>query len=91
MTRQILHDESQQQFYCLEDGLRSVIDYQLRDHVMTITHTGVPAALEGRGIAGALTKHALKTAQERGWKVVPACSYAEAYLRRHPEFTQLLL
>lgn len=90
MHRTIQHDRDEQQFFYLEDGLRSIIDYELRDQVMTITHTVVPSALEGRGIAADLTRHALQTAQQNDWKVVPACSYAEAYIKRHPEFANLL-
>jgi predicted GNAT family acetyltransferase len=33
---------------------------------------------------------ALETARANGWKVVPMCSYAVAYLRRHPEYNDLL-
>lgn len=91
MSRKIEHDTVKQQFFYLEDGLRSIIDYELKDRIMTITHTLVPSALEGRGIAADLTRYALETAQQASWKVIPACSYAAAYLRRHPEFSSLLL
>ena len=52
---------------------------------MTITHTRVPDAIGGRGVAAALTRAALALARESGWSVNPACSYAAAYLARHPE------
>ncbi|MFQ6712235.1 N-acetyltransferase, partial [Bordetella pertussis] len=32
---------------------------------------------------------ALDTARQRGWKVVPQCSYAAVYLKRHPEYQDL--
>jgi predicted GNAT family acetyltransferase len=65
------------------------LDYRLAGKVMTITHTGVPASVEGRGIASALTLAAMQTARAEGWKVVPACSYAAAWVRRHPEFADI--
>jgi predicted GNAT family acetyltransferase len=43
----------------------------------------------GRGIAAELTKFALDTARANGWKVRPLCSYAEVYMRRHPEYNDL--
>jgi hypothetical protein len=58
--------------------------------VMTITHTGVPAAVGGRGIASALVQAAFATARDEGWKVVPACSYAAAWIGRHPEYRDLV-
>jgi predicted GNAT family acetyltransferase len=50
---------------------------------MTITHTGVPPAISGRGIAAELMSAALKLARTSGWTVSPACSYAAAYMRKH--------
>jgi predicted GNAT family acetyltransferase len=43
----------------------------------------------GRGIAAELTRHALEDARAHGWKVRPLCSYAEVYMRRHPEYNDL--
>lgn len=60
----------------------AVIDYVLKDSVMTITHTEVPPQLNGRGLAGELMHEALATAKAAGWTVIPACSYAAFYIRR---------
>ena len=86
----IIHDTAAHQFGVTVAGHRGVIDYTLRDGVMVITHTEVPPAIAGRGIAAELTRTALDTARREGWKVVPACSYAAAFIRRHPEFMDLL-
>lgn len=91
MTRVIEHNEDQQRFEWTENGTLSVLDYTLQDKVMTITHTGVPEALSGRGIAADLTKQALSTARSRGWKVRPVCSYAAAYIKRYPQYQDLVV
>ncbi len=57
---------------------------------MSITHTGVALKLQGRGIAAALVRAALDHVAAAGWKVRPLCSYARAYMRRHPETAALL-
>jgi len=49
---------------------------------MTILHTAVDPALEGRGVAGALVKAALAHARANGFKVNPVCSYASSYMQR---------
>ena len=67
-----------------------MLDYSLTDAVMTITHTGVPPQVGGRGIAAALVQAAMEAAREEGWRVVPACSYAAAWLQRHPGYQDLL-
>lgn len=86
----IRHDPGSRQFHVEVDGHTGVLDYDLREAVMTITHTGVPDAIGGRGIAAELTRTALDTARANGWKVIPACSYAAVFIRRHPEYGDLL-
>lgn len=85
----ITHDRHAGRFATEEGGAVSVLEYTLVDGVMTIEHTGVPVALRGHGIAGALVRSALRAAREAGWKVVPACSYADTWMRRHPQFEDL--
>ncbi|MGE5370336.1 MAG: GNAT family N-acetyltransferase [Chloroflexota bacterium] len=71
------------------DGFLSLADYELRDGVMTFTHTETPAALQGRGVASRLIHGALLSAREQGLKVRATCSFVVAYLKRHPEFADL--
>jgi predicted GNAT family acetyltransferase len=79
------HDTGARRFTATEDGHEAVLDYSLAGNVMTITHTGVPPAIRARGIAAALMQAALEAARDQGWTVVPVCSYAVAYMRRHPD------
>ena len=46
----------------------------------------MPPADEGKGFAARLVGAALADARKRGFKIVPACSYIVAYVRRHPEY-----
>jgi uncharacterized protein len=86
----IEHLPEQGRFQAIVEGARCEADYRHQGGVMTITHTGVPPHLEGRGIAAALVQAALDHAQASGWKVAPLCSYARAYMQRHPETLHLL-
>ena len=90
MTLVIEHLADQRRFQALVEGQPCVVDYELAGGVMTITHTGVPAALEGRGIAAELTRAVLAHATKAGLKVRPLCSYARVYMQRHPETAALL-
>ena len=90
MTLPIEHLPARSRFQTVVDGRACVADYQLRDGVMAITHTEVAPPLEGRGIAGALVQALLDHAQANGLKVLPLCSYARAYMQRHPETAPLL-
>ena len=79
----IEHDSSAQRFSAHVDGQRAILDYNLSQGIMTITHTGVPRAIGGRGIAAELMRAALSAAHDAGWTVNPVCSYAVAYMRKH--------
>jgi predicted GNAT family acetyltransferase len=85
----IQHHSDQHRFETIIEGHRCEIDYRLSPGRMHITHTGVPRALEGRGIAAALVHRALTWARSQQLKVDPVCSYVAAYLRRHPEWHDL--
>jgi uncharacterized protein len=81
----INHDPNAEQFTTEVDGYRAELDYTQAGGVMTITHTRVPQAIGGRGIAGELMHAALGAAKQAGWSVVPKCSYAVAYMQRHAQ------
>jgi uncharacterized protein len=86
----IEHVPDRGRFEVAVDGEAGELEYRVDAGVMSITHTGVAPALEGRGIAGALTRAALAHAAAAGWKVRPMCSYARTYMQRHPETSALL-
>lgn len=94
MSFVIQHDRPAHRFETHVEGARCELDYTLTPgaghDIMTITHTGVPAEVGGRGIAAALVKAAMNTARAEGWKVVPACSYAAVWMQRHPAYQDLL-
>jgi predicted GNAT family acetyltransferase len=78
------HDQAAHQFSIEADGHRAELDYTLTGSVMNITHTRVPPAIGGRGVAAELMRAALSTARDHEWSVNPICSYAVAYMRKHP-------
>ena len=87
----IRHDTAASRFETTVDGQLCVCQYRLFGKTMMLTHTGVPQALRGRGIAALLVQAALDHARAKGLKVRPDCSYAEVYMQRHPETLDLLL
>ncbi len=89
MPFNIDHDQAAHRFETRVDGHTCVLDYTLNGRVMTIRYTGVPEAVRGREIASFLVEAALTTARARGWQVLPACSYASAWMSRHPAFDDL--
>ena len=88
---QVRHDREGSRFIATVDGQDCVALYRVYGRVMMLTHTGVPKALRGRGIAAVLVQAALDHARERGLKVRPDCSYAEDYMQKHPATLDLLV
>lgn len=86
----VRHNSGEHRFEAEVDGLLSVAEYERRGEEIIFTHTVVPSALRGRGIAEALVRGALNYARDERLRVVPACSYVAAFVRRHAEYQPLL-
>lgn len=81
---QVIHDEQNHSFQVHIDPHTAVLDYILHGDTITFTHTGVPPALEGRGIGSVLVKAGLQYARENQLKVQSLCWFVDKYRRRHP-------
>jgi predicted GNAT family acetyltransferase len=90
MDVKVTRNEAANRFEAVVDGVLCVLDYRLDGTLLTITHTRVPDAVAGRGIAAALTKAAFDAARRERWQVIPDCAYAAAYVARHPEYQDLV-
>ncbi len=86
----VVHNEAASRFEADVDGRPAVCAYRLHGREAQFTHTEVPPAAQGRGIAAALVKAALEWADREGLRVRPLCSYVAVYMRRHPETQHLL-
>jgi len=83
------HEPAEQRF-TLPTTPVSVLDYTVSGGRVVFTHTGVPEAYRGQGLAARLVEAGLQWAQGEGLKVVPACSYARAYIQSHPEWLNIV-
>ena len=86
---EIRHDGARGRFVFGEDGREAFVEYRREGDILAINHTEVPPEMGGRGIAGRLVEAALRYARDEGLKVLPRCSYADAYMRRHVEHEEL--
>ncbi len=75
----------------LEGGRTAYVEYEeAGEGVLNLTHTEVPAEFEGKGVGGALVKGALEIVRGGNLKIVPTCRFVSIYLRRHPEYQELV-
>src|ERR1700693_681325 len=72
------------------EGAVACANYRLAPGAVIITHTETPRALRGRGVASELVQGALQLIRADRLKVVAGCGFVVDYLRKHPEFTDLV-
>ena len=73
------------------DGqLVGLIRYRIEPGVVVLVHTEVDDEVEGTGVGSQLVRGALDDLRGRGLRLVPVCPFVAAYLRRHPEYADLL-
>ena len=65
------------------------ITFPDRDGIAVIDHTFVDSSLRGRGVAGELMRRAVEQIQKDGHAIAATCSYAVAWLEKHPEIPSL--
>jgi predicted GNAT family acetyltransferase len=85
----VRQNKAESRFELIVDGHLAVADYQMDGGRMIFTHTEVPVALRGGGIAGKLVSFAMESARKERLKVVPQCSYVDFFLKKHPEYSDL--
>jgi predicted GNAT family acetyltransferase len=93
MPADIRHEPDARRFVIDRDGLTALIQYRHLDDGRTLDlhHTYTPPVLRGGGVASRLTEHALRHAREHGLKIVPTCPFVAAFIKRHPEYRDLVV
>lgn len=66
------------------------IDYNRSGNQISLTHTEVPEAFEGKGIGKRLVVAALELARSENLEVIPRCRFVATYIQRHPEYLELV-
>jgi predicted GNAT family acetyltransferase len=72
------------------DHETAVLDAKRRGDSLVITHTEVPKALRGKGIAEAMAGAVLDYARRNSLTVKPYCPFVAKYIARNPEYKDLI-
>ena len=90
MTDRVVDNQTRERFEMWVDGKLAFATYRLEGDRLIIKHVESPPELRGVGVAGRLMAGVLEHARERHRKVVPVCPYAAAFIRKHPQYQDLL-
>jgi len=78
-----------QRFELPVEGQVAFANYRRQPGRLVITHVETPPALRGAGHASRLMQGVAEMARAEQVKVLPLCSYARAWMQRHPEYRDL--
>src|SRR5947209_3158015 len=74
----------------LDDQLAGFGVYRLEPGGIVFLHTEVDPKFEGHGVGSQLAAAALDDARGRGLAVTPRCPFFAEYIRRHPDYADLV-
>src|SRR5512142_3159527 len=70
--------------------LAGFVQYHLRGQVISLVHTEIDPGFQGGGLASRLARFSLDDARERQLAVLPFCPYIQSWLKKHPDYTDLV-
>jgi predicted GNAT family acetyltransferase len=86
----VTHNKVGQRFELLVDGALALLTYHRFPDRIALLHTEVPQPFEGHGLAAKLSRFALDFARTNRLRVVPLCPYVSSFIRKHPEYQDLV-
>jgi predicted GNAT family acetyltransferase len=75
----------------LDEHMVGEILYRLAPGRVVLLHTEVLPSVEGKGLGARLVAGALDDIRARGLHVVPFCPFVRSYVRRHPDYADLVV
>jgi hypothetical protein len=83
---EVIHNPAESRFEVQLDGETAMVEYMLHGSNISFTHTEVPPAYEGKGIANQMAQTALNYARDNHLRVNAVCPFIKLYIQRHPEY-----
>lgn len=86
MTEKVVKNQATQRYELQIGDAVAFARYHEVDGVVQILHVEAPPELRGTGAAGRLMDGMMRLIRAEGRKAYPVCTYALAWLRKHPEY-----
>ena len=90
MTHNVIDNTDKGRYELMIDGQTVFANYRIDGDTLFINYVESPEALRGSGAAGHLMEGIMRIAKAENLQIVPICSYAGSWIRRHPEHQDLL-
>jgi uncharacterized protein len=87
----VTDNEAESRFEIRVGGdLAGFVGYILDESLIDLVHTEVDQRFQGSGLAGQLVGASLDSARDRGLAVLPTCPFIRSWIRKHPEYKDLV-
>ncbi len=91
MEQKVHLNKEKKRFELKADGHMATLYYDpYEPSVWSLTHTLVPDPLKGKGIGSRLAGQVLTYCRENQIRIIPECTFVVAYIKKHPEWKDIL-
>ena len=90
MEIEVIHEKGNERFVIYAEGNEVYVEYTMRNNTIDLNHTYTHPALRGKGLAAHVVRAALEFAKENNLKVIPTCSYTQAFIAKNDEYKKLV-
>lgn len=87
---ELTDDSARRRYEMVVDNSMAYVSYAPMGNTITLVHTSVPTALEGKGVGSNLARAVLEDIRKKELKVVAECAFIAGFIKRHPEFQDLV-
>lgn len=90
MKEKVIHEQENERFVIYINDKEAFVEYNITEDVLNLYHTYTEPELRGKGLAAQVVRAAIEFAKENNLKVVPTCSYVQAFIKRNDEYKELV-
>jgi uncharacterized protein len=84
------HPERHRYELTIDGNVAAYSEYNLLKGAVMFTHTEVLPDHEGQGLGSKLARFVLDDVRQRGLQAIPVCQFIAGYIRKHPEYEDLV-
>jgi hypothetical protein len=90
MEPEVIHEKENERFVIYTEGNEVYVEYKMRNNKVDLNHTYTHPALRGKGLAAHVVRAAFEFAKENNLKVIPSCSYVQAFVAKNDVYKELV-
>ena len=91
MEEKVIHEKDNERFVIYTEGNEVYVEYSMRNGELDLHHTFTHPALREKGLAARVVRAAFEFAKENNLKVIPTCSYVQAFISKNNKYKELVV